>query len=298
MSSINSGKKIKLDSYDDLFGEAVSSEIQEISLDDLHPFKKHPFKVIENEDMQRLVESIREHGRVLVPGMARKRPEGGYELISGHRRHMASRLVGLETMPVIVKELTDEEATIIMVDANIQRENLLFSEKAWAYKMKFDALKHQGMGSRKNTDRKMPGSTEEIGKEADESARQVQRYIRLTELIPELLEMVDIKKLKFISAVDLSYLSKNEQKILLGVMKELKKVPSGSQAAQIKSLSGALDAETLKEILYKKNKDDKVKLVFDADSIRNYFPDYYETKEMAEVIIQLLKQWKKNQGDI
>lgn len=223
--------RIKMAGFNDLFGSMEKPDgIQEIQLSELHPFKNHPFKVNMDGEMEALAESIRQHGRVLVPGTARKREGGGYELVSGHRRREAAKLAGLSTMPVIIKEMTDDEAVLEMVDSNIQRENLLYSEKAFAYKMKSEALKHQGSRKEKKT-------ADEIGGEAGESGRNIQRYIRLTELTGELLSLADQKKLGFIPAVDLSYLKKEEQEVLYKKMLELSAVPDGRQASELKKYS-------------------------------------------------------------
>lgn len=286
-ASERSAGKIKLDSFDDLFG-SNDEQIVEIPLEDFVHFKNHPFKIRKNEEMDALVASIKEHG-VLVPGIARLMSNGKYELISGHQRCTASGLAGLSTMPVFVKELSDDEAVLIMVDSNIQRENLLFSEKAFAYKMKFEALKHTGSKGVK-------GSTEEIGEELGESARQVQRYIRLTELLPELLDMVDEKKIGFVAAVDLSYLKKKEQKLLLLAMKELSLTPSGTQASLLKkySDSGELNS-TMIELVLSDEKPKKRKLTIKADRINQYFSEEYDDEEIENIIYQLLDEWKKNQ---
>ena len=215
-----------LKGYDAIFG-SEQEQIQEIPLEELHPFQNHPFQVLKNEEMDALVESIRQQGKLLVPALARKREQGGYELISGHRRWEAAKIVGFSSMPVIVRKVSKEEATIMMVDANLQRENLLFSEKAFAYKMKFEALKHSGRKRDK-------GSMEVIGEEANEHSKKIQRYLRLTELITELLTLVDEKKLGFISGVEISYLSKEEQKMLYEKMQQLHVIPNGEQAIALK----------------------------------------------------------------
>ncbi len=271
-------------------GTAENTEIQEIPLEQLHPFENHPFKILMNEEMEALVESIRQQGRVLVPCLARKRAEGGYELISGHRRREASRLAGLSTMPVMVKEWNDVEATIAMVDSNIQRENLLYSEKAFAYKMKFEALKHPGSRMEK-------GTAEEIGEEANESGRQVQRYIRLTELIPELLGLTDDKKLGFVSAVDLSYLTKEEQQMLYGKIQQLGVIPNGVQAAELKkySLSGELNG-CVAELLLSGKKEKLKKVTLKPERLHKYFPEEYTKDEIENVIYGLLEKWKREGG--
>ncbi len=283
--------RIKIASFDDLFGNMEGPDsIQEIPLSELHPFKNHPFKVLMDKEMDNLVESIRQHGKILVPGTARKRKEGGYELISGHRRREAAKLAGLSTMPVIIKEMADDEAVLEMVDSNIQRENLLYSEKAFAYKMKSEALKHQGSRMEKRT-------ADQIGGEADESGRNIQRYIRLTELTGELLSLTDQKKLGFIPAVDLSYLKKEEQETVYKKMKELGVIPDGRQAAELKkySLSGEFSGSVAELILSRKKTANK-KVVLKPECINEFFPDSYSKSEIEEVIYRLLEEWKQEGG--
>lgn len=285
--------RIKMASFDDLFGNMEGQDgIQEIPLGELHPFKNHPFKVIMDKEMDTLVESIRQHGKILVPGTARKRKEGGYELISGHRRREAAKLAGLSTMPVIIKEMADDEAVLEMVDSNIQRENLLYSEKAFAYKMKSEALKHQGSRMEKRT-------ADQIGGEADESGRNIQRYIRLTELTGELLSLTDQKKLGFIPAVDLSYLKKEEQETVYRKMKELGVIPDGRQAAELKkySLLGEFSGSVAELILSRKKTANK-KVVLKPERINEFFPDSYSKNEIEEVIYRLLEEWKQEGGGI
>lgn len=285
--------RIKLASFDDLFGNMEGQDgIQEIPLGELHPFKNHPFKVLMDKEMDTLVESIRQHGKILVPGTARKRKEGGYELISGHRRREAAKLAGLSTMPVIIKEMTEDEAVLEMVDSNIQRENLLYSEKAFAYKMKSEALKYQGSRMEKRT-------ADQIGGEADESGRNIQRYIRLTELTGELLSLADQKKLGFIPAVDLSYLKKEEQETVYKKMKELGVIPDGRQAAELKkySLSGGFSGGVAELILSRKKTTNK-KVVLKPERINEFFPDSYSKNEIEEVIYRLLEEWKQEGGGI
>lgn len=281
-----SASKITLKGYDAIFG-SEQEQVQEIPLEELHSFEHHPFKIVQDEEMDALVESIQQQGKILVPGLARKRAEGGYELISGHRRKEAGKLAGLSSMPVIVREVSKEEATIMMVDSNLQREHLLFSEKAFAYKMKFEVLKHSGKKLEK-------GTMEEIGEEANENSKKVQRYIRLTELIPELLTLVDEKKLGFISAVDISYLSKEEQKMLYEKIKQLCVIPNGVQATALKkySLSGELNTGVVELLLTQETSKSK-KVTLKSERIREYFSEEYTKEEIETVIYELLDQWKQ-----
>ena len=265
----SSASKIKLDTYDDLFGSDITgnSSLEQIinaPLVDLYTFKDHPFRVVDDEKMEETTESIRQYG-VLMPGIARPRAEGGYELIAGHRRKRGSELAGRSEMPIIVRNYTDDEATIIMVDSNIQREDILPSEKAKAYKMKFEAMKHQGSKAEKNT-------YDEVGEAAGDNGKMVQRYIRLAELIPELLNMVDDKKLGFISGVDISYLSAEEQTLLYKKIMELNVVPNGTQAATLKkySLSGELNAGVI-DLLLSEEKPKAKKVTLKAERIKEYF---------------------------
>ena len=290
----SSASKIKLDTYDDLFGNdtAESSSLEQIisvPLADLHTFKDHPFRVVDDEKMEETTESIRQYG-VLMPGIARPRAEGGYELIAGHRRKRGSELAGRSEMPIIVRNYTDDEATIIMVDSNIQREDILPSEKAKAYKMKFEAMKHQGSKAGKHT-------YDEVGEAAGDNGKMVQRYIRLAELIPELLDMVDEKKLGFISGVDISYLSAEEQTMLCKKIEELNVVPNGTQAATLKkySLSGELNAGVI-DLLLSEEKPKVKKVTLKADRIKEYFTEEYSNDEIEEVIYELLEKWKKEGG--
>ncbi len=284
---MSSASKIKLADFDDLFG-SDQTEVTEVPLEELYPFKGHPFKVMDNEDMQSLVDSIRLHGRVLQPGLVRMRPEGGYELISGHRRCHASKIAGLSTMPVIIRDLTDDEATVIMVDSNIQREHLLYSEKAFAYKMKFEALKHPGSKMDKQ-------AIEEIGEEAGESGRNIQRYIRLTELLPELLNLVDEGKLGFVAAVDLSFLKSVEQEWVCDKLSQGISV-GGSQAAKLKkySASGELNLGMV-DLILTEEKPQKQKFVLKQDKLRQYFPQNYSSEQIEETILDLLEKWKNNE---
>ena len=296
------GANISLSSYDDIFetdtsrDEAKQERVQEIPLSELHPFEGHPFKVVDDEEMQKTVESVRDFG-VLTPAIARPDPEGGYEIISGHRRHRASELAGKETMPVIVREMDDDAAIILMVDANLQRETILPSERAFAYKMKLDAIKHQGARSDLTSDQVGPKLTaaEKVAEEANDSQTQVKRYIRLTELTPELLDMVDSGQIKFNPAVELSYLAKEEQKDFLEAMDYAQAAPSLSQAQRIKKLAqeGNCTLEAMCEIMNEMKKDEMDKVTLKTSVLRKYFPKSYTNKQMEDKIIQLLEQWQK-----
>lgn len=299
------GANISLSSYDDIFetdtsrDEAKQERVQEIPLSELHPFEGHPFKVVDDEEMQKTVESVRDFG-VLTPAIARPDPEGGYEIISGHRRHRASELAGKETMPVIVREMDDDAAIILMVDANLQRETILPSERAFAYKMKMDAIKHQGARSDLTSDQVGPKLTaaEKVAEEANDSQTQVKRYIRLTELTPELLDMVDSGQIKFNPAVELSYLAKEEQKDFLEAMDYAQAAPSLSQAQRIKKLAqeGNCTLEAMCEIMNEMKKDEMDKVTLKTSVLRKYFPKSYTNKQMEDKIIQLLEQWQKKRG--
>lgn len=295
-------ENISLRSYDDIFStdesraEAQQEKVQEIPLSELHPFEGHPFRVVDDEDMAKTVESIRDYG-VLTPAIVRPDPNGGYEIISGHRRHHASELAGKETMPAIVRDMDDDAAVILMVDSNLQRETILPSERAFAYKMKLDAIKHQG----ERTDltcgqvaHKLK-SREIVANEAGESEKQVRRYIRLTELIPELLDMVDTGQIKFNPAVELSYLAKEEQKDFLSAMDYAQTAPSLSQAQRIKKMSqeGTCTLDTMCEVMNEVKKDAMDKVSFKTDSLRKYFPKSYTPKQMEDTIIKLLEQWQR-----
>ncbi len=289
-------KNIQMTSFDDLFSiekstEAGGQKVQELALSELFPFQNHPFKVLEDEAMQDMVESIRMHG-VLVPGIARPRAEGGYELIAGHRRKHASELAGKTTMLVIVRELDNNEATLLMVDSNLQRENLLPSEKAWAYKMKLDALKHQGV---KGTSRQVGEkcSVDTLSEHSNDSSRNIHRFICLTELIPALLQMVDEKKLPFNPAVEVSYLTKEEQKKLLDQMEKLEIVPSLEQAKRLKKYSkeGKLSVDVIEAIMTEE-RPMPVQVTLKKERLRKYFPQSYTQKQMEEVIFSLLETWK------
>ena len=293
------GANINLKGYDDLFSteesraEAQQERVQEISLSDLHPFEGHPFRVVDDEDMAKTVESIKEYG-VLTPAIVRPDPDGGYEIISGHRRHHASELAGKETMPVIVRDLDDDAAIILMVDSNLQRETLLPSERAFAYRMKMDAIKHQGKTTSPQLAAKSR-SDDEVGQKEGISGDTVRRYIRLTELIPELLDMVDNGQIKFNPAVELSYLAREEQKDFLEAMDYAQAAPSLSQAQRIKKLaqSGECTLDAMCEIMNEIKKGELDRVTFKTDSLRKYFPKSYTSKQMEDKIIQLLEQWQK-----
>jgi len=298
----SSAKNIKLASVDDLFSTEESradenrEKIIEIPLTELHPFKDHPFKVIDNEAMIDTAESAKQYG-VLVPAIARPRDEGGYELVAGHRRKRACELAELETMPVIVRNLDDDAAIIIMVDSNLQRENILPSERAFAYKMKLDAIKNQGARN-DLTSRQVVGKLETadiVGKEGGDSGRQVQRYIRLTHLIPEILSMVDEKKIAFNPAVELSFLKDEDQIDLLEAMDMEQATPSLSQAQRLKKFSneGKLSLEVMSAIMSEEKKGDLDKVTLTGDKLKRYFPKSYTPKQMEETIIKLLEGWHK-----
>ena len=298
----SSAKNIVLKSVDDIFqteenrADAQRERVQEIPLDQLKPFKNHPFKVRDDQRMLDTVDSIREYG-VLVPAIARPDPEGGYELISGHRRKRGCEMAGLQTMPVIIRNLDDDAAVLVMVDSNIQREELLPSERAFAYKMKLEALKHQGARS-DLTSRQLVGKLEMadvVGQNAGESGRQVQRYIRLTELISELLDMVDERKLAFNPAVEVSYLKRDEQRMLLEAMDAEQTTPSLSQAQRLKKFSqeGRLTEEAMSAIMSEEKKSDMDKVTLRSDTLRRYFPKSYTPKQMEQTIIKLLDVWQK-----
>ena len=304
----SSAKKVELAPYDDLFSteesrqDAKLEKIQEIPLSELHPFKGHPFKVKDDEAMMETADSVRQYG-VLVPAIARPDPEGGYELVAGHRRHRASELAEKETMPVIVRDLDDDAATIIMVDSNLQRESLLPSERAFAYKMKLEAVKHQGARTdltSRQLGEKSQTSIQKVADQAGESQRQVQRYIRLTELIPELMDMVDEKKIALNPAYELSFLKKEEQVDLLDAMDSEQATPSLSQAQRLKKYSqeGHLTLDMMRVIMGEEKKSDLDRVTFTSDTLRKYFPKSYTPQRMQETIIKLLEAWqKKRQRD-
>ena len=291
---------MQLASLDDLFStqasqdEAHREKVQEIPLEELHPFAHHPFKVLDDDRMKDTADSIREYG-VLVPAIARPRPDGGYELIAGHRRKRGCELAGLKTMPVIVRELDDDASIIIMVDSNIQRENILPSERAFAYQMKLEALKHQGLrsdltscqvGTKLRADEKLAQSS-------NESARTVQRFIRLTNLIPTLLDMVDNKKIAFNPAVELSYLTQEEQGKLVDTMESEQATPSLSQAQRLKKFSqeGKLTEESMLAIMSEEKKSEIGKVTLGTDTLRKYFPTNWTPKQMEDQILKLLNNW-------
>ena len=304
----SSAKKIELASVDDLFSteegrqDAKLEKIQEIPLSELHPFKNHPFKVRDDEAMMETADSIKQYG-VLVPAIARPDPEGGYELVAGHRRRRASELAEKETMPVIIRDLDDDAATIIMVDSNLQRESLLPSERAFAYKMKLEAVKHQGARTdltSRQVGEKSQTSIQKVADQAGESQRQVQRYIRLTELIPELMDMVDEKKIALNPAYELSFLKKEEQVDLLDAMDSEQATPSLSQAQRLKKYSqeGHLTLDMMRVIMGEEKKSDLDRVTFTSDTLRKYFPKSYTPQRMQETIIKLLEAWqKKRQRD-
>ena len=306
----SSAKKIELASVDDLFSteegrqDAKLEKIQEIPLSELHPFKNHPFKVKDDEAMMETADSIKQYG-VLVPAIARPDPEGGYELVAGHRRHRASELAEKETMPVIVRDLDDDAATIIMVDSNLQRESLLPSERAFAYKMKLDAMKHQGERvdlTCSQVGNKLEGkkSSEILAEQVGQSKNQIFRYIRLTELIPKLMDMVDEKKIALNPAYELSFLKKDEQIDLLDAMDSEQATPSLSQAQRLKKYSqeGHLTLDMMRVIMGEEKKSDLDRVTFTSDTLRKYFPKSYTPQRMQETIIKLLEAWqKKRQRD-
>lgn len=290
---------VSLTSYDDIFGpEETYERVQEIPLAELHPFKNHPFKVIDDEAMLRTVESVARYG-VLAPAIARPRVEGGYELVAGHRRHHASELAGKDTMPVIVRELDDDAAVILMVDSNLQRERILPSERAFAYKMKMDAIRHQGSRSDLTSGQVVQKlSLEQIAEGTGESYKQVQRYIRLTELIPELLKMVDEGIIKFNPAVELSFLKKEEQENFIEAMDYSQNTPSLSQAQRLKKLSqdGKCTLEAMCAVMDEQKKEELDKVVIKNDVLKKYFPKSYTPKQMESTIIKLLEQWQKKRN--
>ncbi len=299
----SSARNIQMTSFDDLFGTGGSADntgesIREIPLEELFPFKDHPFRVVDDESMREMVESIKTYG-VLVPAIVRPRPEGGSELVSGHRRRHASELAGKDTMPVLVRELDDDEAVLGMVDSNLQRENILPSEKAWAYKMKLDAIRRKAGRPGKNNSgqvvQNLKGrvSVEIVAENTGENYKQVQRFIRLTKLLPRLLRMVDDKKLPLSSAVELSYLTQEEQERLLEIMTELSIVPSLEQARRMKKYSqeGKLGADMMDAILTE-GRPASVQVTLKNDRLKKYFPEDYTQKQMEEVILSLLEAWK------
>ena len=299
-----SNANLALKGLDEMFSTEESrqeqkwEQVQQIPIEELFPFKEHPFKVLDDEAMQRTVESVAQYG-VLAPLIARPRPEGGYEIISGHRRQHAAELAGLDTLPVIVREMTDDAAVILMVDSNLQRENILPSERAFAYKMKLEALKNQGARSDLTSGQIGPKlrSDEQVALDAGESRKQVQRFIRLTNLIPELLDLVDEKKISFNPAVELSYLDEAQQRDFLQAMDETQNAPSLSQAQRMKKLAqeGKLTYEAAFAIMGEAKKDELDKVVIKNDTLKKYFPRSYTPRQMEDVIIKLLEQWQRRQ---
>ena len=301
---IDSGN-LALKGLDDLFSteenrqEEQREQVQQIPIDALHPFTNHPFKVLDDEAMTRTVESIAQYG-VLAPLIARPRPDGdGYEIISGHRRQYAAKLAGLETLPVIVRQMSDDAAVILMVDSNLQREHILPSERAFAYKMKLEALKNQG--ARSDLTSSQVGmklqALDIVGQEAGDSRNQVHRFIRLTSLIPELLDMVDEKKIAFNPAVELSYLDESQQRDFLEAMNDTQNAPSLSQAQRLKKLAqeGHFSYDVAFAVMGEEKKDELDKVVIKNDTLRKYFPRSYTPKQMEDTIIKLLDQWQRKQ---
>ena len=296
------GLNVSLKGADDIFSteesrqEQQREQVQQIPIAELHPFTNHPFKVLDDESMQRTVKSVEQYG-VLSPLIARPHPEGGYEIISGHRRQHAAQLAGLETLPVIVRNMDDNAAVLLMVDSNLQRENILPSERAFAYKMKLEALKKQGARS-DLTSRQIVGKLETadlVGKGSGESGRQVQRFIRLTNLIPELLDMVDEKKIAFNPAVELSYLDEAQQRDFLEAMEDTQNAPSLSQAQRLKKLAleGHFSYDVAFAVMGEAKKDELDKVVIKNETLRKYFPRSYAPKQMEDTIIKLLDQWQR-----
>jgi ParB family chromosome partitioning protein len=302
---IDSGN-LALKGLDDLFSteenrqEEQREQVQQIPIDALHPFTNHPFKVLDDEAMTRTVESIAQYG-VLAPLIARPRPDGdGYEIISGHRRQYAAKLAGLDTLPVIVRQMSDDAAVILMVDSNLQREHILPSERALAYKMKLDAMRRTSGRPSKENSRQLVGNFETadvVGKESGESGRQVQRFIRLTNLVPELLDMVDEKKIAFNPAVELSYLDESQQRDFLEAMEDTQNAPSLSQAQQLKKMAqqGEFSYEKAFDVMGQEKKSEKDTVTIKNETLRKYFPRSYTPKQMEEKIIQLLDAWQKKQ---
>ena len=300
-----SGLNVALKGLDDLFSteenrqEEQREQVQQIPIDALHPFTNHPFKVLDDEAMTRTVESIAQYG-VLAPLIARPRPDGdGYEIISGHRRQYAAKLAGLDTLPVIVRQMSDDAAVILMVDSNLQREHILPSERAFAYKMKLEAIKNQGARSDLTSDQvgQKLWSVEQVASDAGESKTQIQRFIRLTNLVPELLDMVDEKKIAFNPAVELSYLDEAQQRDFLEAMEDTQNAPSLSQAQQLKKMAqqGEFSYEKAFDVMGQEKKSEKDTVTIKNETLRKYFPRSYTPKQMEEKIIQLLDAWQKKQ---
>ena len=298
MTTRKSDFTLPTNSLDELFSsqeerdDAKLERVRDIPLNELHPFKDHPFKIQSDEEMKRLIESIQKFG-TLTPALARPLPKGGYELISGHRRLAACQVLEIETMPVIVREMSDDEAVIAMVDANLQREHILPSEKAFAYKMKRDALNHQGITSPQVGEKLL--TVEKIGADNGDSKNQVLRYIRLTHLIPELLSMVDENKIAFNPAVEISYLEQAEQRTLLDAMEQNDCTPSHAQAIRLKKLSqeGVLQDQTIYDILAEQKPNQQEQFKFKREDIRKYFPKSYTDKQVCDTVIKLLEQWQR-----
>ncbi|MBQ1788836.1 MAG: ParB/RepB/Spo0J family partition protein [Oscillospiraceae bacterium] len=302
------GANVTLSSYDEIFTteegrtESQQEHVQMIPLSELHPFEGHPFRVVDDEEMQKTVESVKQYG-VLTPAIARPDPDGGYEIISGHRRLRASELAGLDKLPVIVREMDDDTAIIFMVDSNLQREHILPSERAFAYKMKLDAIKHQGARTdlgKESTSTQVAQklSVEKVGEDAGVSKDTVRRYIRLTELIPEIRDMVDEKKIAFNPAVELSYLKPEEQREFLDAMDYAQAAPSLSQAQRLKKLSqeGECKLDAMCEVMNEVKKDDMTTITIPHDVLRKYFPRSYTPQQMQDVIVKLLDQWQKKRN--
>ena len=298
---------VSLKGADDIFSteesrqEQQREQVQQIPIGELFPFKNHPFKVLDDESMQRTVESVEQYG-VLSPLIARPRPEGGYEIISGHRRQHAAQLAGLDALPVIVRQMDDDAAVLLMVDSNLQRENILPSERAFAYKMKLEALKNQGARSDLTCGQfghKLIGAKARdiVADESGDNARNVQRFIRLTSLIPELLDMVDEKKIAFNPAVELSYLDESQQRDFLEAMNDTQNAPSLSQAQRLKKLAqeGHFSYDVAFAVMGEEKKDELDKVVIKNDTLRKYFPRSYTPKQMEDTIIKLLEQWQRKQ---
>ena len=295
---------VSLKGADDIFSteesrqEQQREQVQQIPIGELFPFKNHPFKVLDDESMQRTVESVEQYG-VLSPLIARPRPEGGYEIISGHRRQHAAQLAGLDALPVIVRNMDDDAAVLLMVDSNLQRENILPSERAFAYKMKLEALKNQGARSDLTSDQvgQKLWSVEQVASDAGESKTQIQRFIRLTNLVPELLDLVDEKKISFNPAVELSYLDEKQQRDFLEAMNDTQNAPSLSQAIRLKKLAqeGKFTYEAAFAVMGEAKKDELDKVVIKNDTLRKYFPRSYTPKQMEDTIIKLLDQWQRKQ---
>ena len=295
---------VSLKGADDIFSteesrqEQQREQVQQIPIGELFPFKDHPFKVLDDESMQRTVESVEQYG-VLSPLIARPRPEGGYEIISGHRRQHAAQLAGLDTLPVIVRNMDDDAAVLLMVDSNLQRENILPSERAFAYKMKLEALKNQGARSDLTSTQLVSKlrSNEQLGAENNQSRETVRRFIRLTNLIPELLDMVDEKKIAFNPAVELSYLDESQQRDFLEAMNDTQNAPSLSQAQRLKRLAqeGNFSYDVAFAVMGEEKKDELDKVVIKNDTLRKYFPRSFTPKQMEDTIIKLLEQWQRKQ---